>query len=123
MIFSTDRCPLCNQKLKLEIIDGSSGKVAFLYYCEKREITRNESNTSSVAVRHYENRSYQGGELSFMIIPPFELMHSQAKKLTSVRAASPYQPKKIIFEVPLLDLDYSKTHLVIDKIKLLTLFS
>lgn len=124
MIFSTDICPICKQNLQLEVIEGAKANTAALmYYCPKKEVVRNDANTFAISKFHYENRILEGSQLVFMIIPPFELMHSSFRKLTSVRQVSAHKPKKIIFEAPLLDVDYSDTQAVTARLKLLVTFS
>jgi hypothetical protein len=127
MIFSTDRCPICNAKLELEIRELTTkqgGKVAFIYKCKKTEVVRNDSNTSNIARTHYQNDSYQGGQLCQMIIPPYILFHSESNEMTGVyKMGGFYEDKKLLFRTGLLDLDWAQPHLVIDKLKLLVIFS
>lgn len=124
MIFSTDNCPICNQKLKLDIAEGDKpNTVAFIYTCEKKEIVRNASDTFHVSRNHYENRVFKSGSLAFMIIPPYQLVHGSNTATTAVHVVSGSQPKKLLFTVPLLDLDYSEPQVVLARIKLLVTFS
>lgn len=124
MIFSTDRCPLCNEKLDLEIRDVAPGKVVFVYKCPKTDIVRNDSNTAWIHKTHYQNDSYKGGQLCEMVISPYILFHSESNNLTGVyKASHGRKPKKLLFRTTLLDLDYSKPQVVIGKLKLLVLFS
>ena len=124
MIFSTDRCPLCNNKLEMQVISSlPKGKVAFLYYCEKREKIRNESDTGVAYSFHFEGRFFQGGEISIMNIQGYQLQHSKFHNRTVVYRTSTVEPKKILFDCPLLDIDYTKPHIVTDKLKMLVTFS
>lgn len=128
MIFSTDRCPLCNEKLELEIRDlttKTGAKCVFVYKCPKTDIVRNDSNTANVIKTHYQNESYTGGQLCEMLIPPYSLFHSESNDLTAVykHEAKRGKPKKLLFRTALLDLDYSKPQVVLNKLKLLVLFS
>jgi len=128
MIFSTDRCPLCNEKLDLEIRDlttNTGTKIVFIYKCSKTDIVRNDSNTANVIKTHYQNESYKGKQLCEMLIPPYTLFHSESSDMTGVYKTDPKRgkPKKLLFRTTLLDLDYSKPQVVIEKLKLLVLFS
>lgn len=124
MIFSTDNCPICGKKLKLEIVEGEKpNTVGFVYVCEKKEIVRNPSDTFYISRDHYENRVYKGGSLCFMVLPPYCLVHSAQHKSTAVHVVSGDQPKKLLFTVPLLDLDYSQPQVVLARLKLLVTFS
>ena len=125
MIFSTDLCPLCSKKLQLEVVEVAQGKVHFRYYCDVKESVRDDSNTATVSKSHYDNECFPKGGLVTMIIPPFMIFHSQANNMTSVYDSTrfPMSPNKLIFRTTLLDLDYSKPHLVTSKLKLLVTFS
>lgn len=124
MIFSTEKCPLCNGNLELSIIESSQpGKVGFMYSCDTRVVVRNEADTHAVSVSHYENLCYSESEMCFMVIPPFELMHWSSRQTTSVRKVSAHEVKKIIFETSLLDWDYSDPHAVMNRLKGLVIFS
>lgn len=125
MIFSTDKCPLCNEKLDLEIRDVAPNKVVFVYKCKKTDILRNDSNTANIIKSHYQNDSYGGGQLCEMIFPPYTLFHSESNNMTGVYKTDPRRgkPKKLLFRTALLDIDYSKPQVVIEKLKLLVLFS
>lgn len=124
MIFSTDRCPLCNEKLDLEIRDIAPNKVVFVYKCKKTDIVRNDSNSAWIHKSHYQNDSYKGGQLCEMVIAPYVLFHSESNNLTGVyKSAQKGKPKKLLFRTALLDLDYSKPQNVVEKLKLLVLFS
>lgn len=35
MIFSSDRCPLCNDKLEMEVVEGND-TVVISYFCDKK---------------------------------------------------------------------------------------
>ncbi len=125
MIFSTDRCPLCNDKLQLEIHDGNDGKVWFKYYCEKKESVYNSTAQLKVNQCHYLNSCFQGGSLVTMVIGPYEIYHSESNNMTSVYDAKKVASfrEKLIFRTKLLDLDYSQPHVVETKLKLLVTFS
>jgi hypothetical protein len=126
MIFSTDNCPLCGDKLDLEIIEVAPGKVAFDYSCKKRELVRNDTDTATVAETHYKNACYKGGSLCSMIILPFKLFHSESNHMTSVYDARKYprgSSKKLIFRTGLLDLDYARPQVVLNRLKVLVTFS
>jgi len=126
MIFSTDRCPLCDKKLRLEIQPVATNKVAFHYYCEKKEIVRNDTDTAAIAAAHYTNDDYKGGQLATMLIGPFKLFHSELNKMTAVYDSQKYRKtagEKLIFRTKLLDLDYSQPQVVLAKLQLLVIFS
>lgn len=126
MIFSTDRCPLCGDKLDLEIIEIAQGKVAFDYTCKKRELVRNDTDTATIAETHYKNACYKGGSLCSMIILPYRIFHSESNHMTSVYDARHHargSSKKLIFRTKLLDLDYSRPHIALNRLKVLVTFS
>lgn len=128
MIFSTDRCPLCKDKLDLEVRELTTkhgGKVVFIYTCKREETIINDFDYVPSHQSHYRNESYQGGQLCQMIIPPYTLYHSESNNLTGVYkgAISVKQSKNLLFRTALLDLDYSRTHVVLTKLKLLVTFS
>lgn len=125
MIFSTDRCPLCSDPLRLEVVEVTQGKVHMRYYCETKEHVRDDANMMTISKSHYDNECYPKGSLSTMIIPPFILFHSESNNMTSVYDNERFlrSPKKLIFRTKLLDLDYAQPHVVLSKLKLLVTFS
>jgi hypothetical protein len=125
MIFSTDKCPLCNLSLNLEIFDGNKGKVWFKYSCTKTEDVYNSTARLRVKQSHYMNDCFQGGSLVTMVIGQYEIFHSESNNMTSVCDAKKVAnySEKLIFRTKLLDLDYSQPHVVLDKLKLLVTFS
>ena len=135
MIFSEHNCPLCGQKLESKFIKLTSApadKISMFYSCPKLEIIRNFSNTAPVMESHYTNEVFNAfqeaayiGKLCRMIIPPFVIDHSTVNNLTSVwkNDGEKREPQKLIFRVPLLDMDYSRPHIVVSKLKVLVTFS
>lgn len=125
MIFATEKCPLCGDKLIVKTITLSQDQYMFTYHCEKREIVRNGSNTADVAEHHYYNEWSGGYHAATMIILPYTIHHSEKNNMTGVYSCGTRfrQPKKLIFRAPLLDIDYSQPHVVVSKLKVLVLFS
>jgi hypothetical protein len=126
MIFSTDKCPLCDRKLRLEIQPVATNKVAFHYYCEKRESICDDKGAQIIKAHHYTNDAYKSAQLAVMLIGPFKLFHSESNNVTAIYDSQRREkgdPKKLIFQTKLLDLDYSQPHLVLDKLKLWVTFS
>lgn len=136
MIFSQELCPLCGQKLLSEFTHVAGTPTSIFFKCPKYEIVRSNSNTAPIMKNHYTNEVfdyyYEGkysekplGQICMMIIPPYVLDHSSKNNLTSVsmNRGEGREPQKLIFQAPLLDMDYSKTHIVIAKLKVLVTFS
>lgn len=135
MIFSQDKCPLCGKKLQSEFIHLTptpNSLVSIFYKCATYEIIRNNSNSASVMDYHYTNEVFDSfnslnpaGQLARMIIPPYIIDHSSNNNMTSVsiNRHERGEPQKLIFRAPLLDIDYSQTHIVLAKLKVLVTFS
>ncbi len=121
MIFSTDLCPICSQKLQLEIVEGNKS-VLLKYACENKGIIRS-SPTIGRQMSHYTNDCFSNGQVAMMIMPPFLLIHREAEGKTDVFSSEHFDHNKIIFKSKLLDLDYSQPHVVLTKLKLLVTFS
>jgi hypothetical protein len=108
----------------MQIFTLLNNKIAFQYICENiTEVVRNIADTYSAAVPHYVSYFSGNNEKSNIYLPSYRLHSDRANKTTVVYATSAHKPEKIIFTSPLLDLDYSKPYVVINKIKLLTTFS
>lgn len=134
MIFSENYCPLCGKKLESKFVKltSVSDKISMFYSCPTLEIIRNFSNTAPVMESHYTNEVFNAfqeaaniGKLARMIIPPYVIDHSTVNHMTSVSIndGERRQPQKLIFRVPLLDMDYSRPHIVVSKLKVLVTFS
>lgn len=139
MIFSRENCPICGQKLKSEFIHltgAPNSQTSIFYSCPKNEIVRNQFSTACIVESHYTNEVfdyyYDGlygdkplGQLCRMIIPPYILDHSSRNHMTSVsiNRHEIREPQKLIFRIPLLDIDYSQPHIVVSKLKVLVTFS
>lgn len=124
MIFSTDRCPLCNEKLEMDVeTESVFNSITFIYSCKTKELRRNDSNTNVVAQTHYESKFYGDDKYSRMIYPEFLVAHFSSINTTRIFTNSTTEPNKFIFQIPLLDVDYSQTHAVCARLKLLVPFS
>ena len=124
MIFSTVSCPICGSDLKYETIyRANTTEVAYHYYCTTKVSARNIANTGKYEYNHYENRVTDTHQVAFMIIPPFELVHSTQLGITAVSKVSDVECKKFLFQAPLLDYDYADTQTVVSRLKLLVTFS
>lgn len=134
MIFSESNCPLCGKKLESKFVKSyaAGSQVSMFYSCSKLEIIRNFQNTAPIMESHYTNEVFNAfqaaayiGKLCRMIIPPFVIDHSTVNNLTSVwkNDGEKREPQKLIFRVPLLDMDYSRPHIVVSKLKVLVTFS
>lgn len=125
--FSTDRCPLCNHKLEMNVHEihnlVEKNKIAFRYYCGKTEPVRTDDDMKAVARPHYEYRILDGGGMAIMIYPPYQLEHSRYHKTTKVYEVSSRTPKKLIFSTGTLDTDWQDAHAVTNKIRKLVVFS
>jgi hypothetical protein len=109
----------------MDVQEMAPNKVAFSYTCPQTTRTRNVANTGFEQKSHYIHTHYPKGSLVNMIIHPFILFHSQYNNLTSVfhNDLKACKEDEIIFRVRLLDMDYSNTHHVINRLKKLSVFS
>src|SRR5574338_1674951 len=130
MIFSRELCPLCGERLKSEFIHltgAPNSRTSIFYSCPQKEVVRNMASTACIMESHYTNEVFDYyhdgvygdhkplGQLCKMIIPPYILDHSSNNNMTSVsiNRHEIREPQKLIFRAPLLDIDYSQTHIVI----------
>lgn len=124
MIFSSDKCPICNLQLDLEIKeDKILKKVSFNYTCKTTELSRNDAHTAAIPKSHYESQFYQGEDYSKMIFKDYLLAHFQSMGITRVFTNSTTKPNEFIFDIPLLDADYSQPHVICARLKRLVPFS
>lgn len=105
MIYSTDLCPLCGSKLTQNINS---------YYCG--------CGAGSGLVHYINIEVNKQSNYVRMTILQYYIMHQN--NITSVsKMIENSHLSKYLFTVPLLDMDYSQTNLVILKFQILTLFS
>lgn len=125
--FSTDICPICGDKLELNVIELHNLKeknaIAFRYYCNKKELVRSEDDMKCVSKSHYSYHILDNGGRATMIYPPYQLEHSRYNKTTSVYQVSSRKPKKLIFRSGSLDAEWSEPYTVLSKLKVLATFS
>jgi hypothetical protein len=122
MIFSCDRCIICKSKLEMKAVELWNQNVAFQYYCNNKELIRNESDTFAISHSHYTN-TYDGQhEISKIIIPPYQIENYSGADKTNVYKISVHKPRKLVFESGLLDFDYAKPY-VAKRLKALVIFS
>jgi hypothetical protein len=125
--FSTDICPICHDKLELNVIElhnlKERNEVAFRYYCNRKELVRSEDDMKCVSKSHYSYHILDNGGMVTMIYPPYQLEHSRYHKTTKVFAVCSRKPKKLIFECPSLDAVWAQPYNVLSKLRVLATFS
>jgi hypothetical protein len=123
MIFCTDKCPICGTELSPDTASIKEKWITKGYHCpKKRELVRNAFDTNVTSVSHYVHSLLNGGFV-FMVIPPFELEHSKYFQTTRTYIVHPFKPKKLLFETPILDADWSQPHNVVRRLKVLVTLS
>jgi len=134
MIFVEDNCPLCGKKLQCapgQVLDGLGNilvKKTKTYYCNAN--TEKPRNGTNMIIReaHYNyefnvdahsNNDFKDDRCR-MVILLYIILHTEFYTNVCTYEDGHF---KIIFSVPLLDMDYSQPQVVVERIKLLTLFS
>lgn len=125
--FSTDICPICKQKLELNVVElhnlKEKNEIAFRYYCNKTELVRSEDDMKCIAKSHYSFHVLHEGGIATMIYPPFQIEHSRYHKMTSVYGIDTRKPKKLIFRCASLDAEWAEPYTVLSKLRVLATFS
>lgn len=126
MIYSTDKCPLCNGNLELHVDKNypDDKEVNLRYQCSVLHKIRDVGNTANLDAPHYINYTYPDNfDIAVMLIDEFYLAHMARNKRTLVYENKLNMPCLFIYEIPLLDMDYTRPHAVASRLKRLVPFS
>lgn len=122
MIFSTTACPVCLSLLKREEAyeDAQHISIQIFYVCENIKFTFIDYWGTARTAHHYIYRANEKPNVS-MLFPPYGLEHTKTSSLLFL--ISDVDSPKYIAELPLLDMDYTDTEAVLQKLHTLTTFS
>lgn len=121
MIVSTTLCPICHNYLNSYTPPQRGTKK--IYVCKTAMVINTDNENYSASTHHYRYFVMEAFEDSYveMYLSNYLLVHLIDNNTTSVFKLE-NGVQNFLFDVPLLDADYTKTHIV-QRLKVLTTFS
>lgn len=127
MNFSTDKCPICQCKLSMDVQETSYNKVIMTYFCAKEYFDIGYVKSmleKTVKVYHYSHTIFNEGAVSQMIIGPYMYKHCTPLDKTRILfLPKEERPPELMVEIPIIDLEWSNELEVIRRTKTFLVFS